>query len=321
MSLRVFLRLQLGIEGFPQALEDVRRCSRLAMPWVLANYANNVIPNASSVPQLVPAVLEMIRETAPWGPGTFDPFNLGWSLLANNQPETAVDMWGLQWPNLLESGGWAGLVATAQARVSELAGLTETVRQQSGQALSNIDAAQKDITTKAGQVSLLIDSLSDRTANALYTEDAERRGKEGKAAWRLGLAVLVTAAFVALWPLLAHYAGRGPAYTTNTLLAAHVGPTIALGALAGVLLARARNRDHASQRSADLATAMGTMIVYSEKIEDPAARQLFMQNMGRLILEAHLRAEASPTTGAPRDDLNGLVALANALRPSGPSPS
>lgn len=324
LSLRVFLLMQQGVPGFESALEPVQRCVALGMPWVAAAYANNVIPHAGSAPNLVRPAVALLQGSGFWGgPGTFDPLTQGWNLLANSQSDAAIDLWSLQWPNVVDPESWTQLVSAAQDRVNALSGVAEraraiqtTVEDAAVAARQKIDAAQTETATKAGQVSILIDGLSDRTVNALYTRDADTSAREGKVSWLVGLSVLTAAVVVAVWPLIAHYSGHGPSYTTRSLLLAHAGPTVALGALAGVLLARARIRDHARQRSSDLATAMGTMIIYSEKIDDLGARQLFMQNMGRLILEAHLRTDGS-TSAIPRDDIGGMVALANALKSPG----
>ena len=62
--------------------------------------------------------------------------------------------------------------------------------------------------------------------------------------------------------------------------------------MAGVLLARSRNRDRARQRARDLSVALATMFVYSGQIADEAERQTFLREMGRAVLEAFIRQDA-----------------------------
>lgn len=103
------------------------------------------------------------------------------------------------------------------------------------------------------------------------------------------------AAIVALTPLAIYYYQRAKGHTPwlrgNELVTAHTAFVLALGAVAGVLLARARGRDRARQRNRDLSIALRTMFVYAEQIADPEAQQGFIREMGRAVLEAFLRLE------------------------------
>lgn len=123
---------------------------------------------------------------------------------------------------------------------------------------------------------------------------------------------------IAVLPLLVHYVGLGPDYDTGSLVGAHLASTLALASFAGVLLARARSRDHSTQRNYDLETAMGTMVSYSNQITDPAERQKFLMLMGQLVLQAHL---SSGQTHSSEESLAGLLALANLIKPAQPGAS
>jgi hypothetical protein len=95
---------------------------------------------------------------------------------------------------------------------------------------------------------------------------------------------------------------RTPWLQGNHVLAAHTTFIVALGAVAGVLLARARGRDRARQRARDLSVALQTMFAYSESIADLNERQLFIRESGRTVLEAFLRQDA------PTDSDRSLLA-------------
>lgn len=157
---------------------------------------------------------------------------------------------------------------------------------------------------------MLIDNVSAGTVNERFESDASANEKQSKTGFQWGLFILIIAALVAATPVLLHYVGGGPDYGSTALLGAHASATLALATVAGVLLARARNRDRARQRARDLATAMGTIIVYSNQIQDPGEKQRFMQTMGQLVLVAHLQADQR---GADQASV-GLPSLLAALR-------
>jgi protein-S-isoprenylcysteine O-methyltransferase Ste14 len=144
--------------------------------------------------------------------------------------------------------------------------------------------ARGDLETKAKQAELLVATVLSDATNALFKADAQRNAKESRFAWVAELVVLGLAAVVALLPVTFHYLRWGPKYSTVEQIGLHLAFTAALATFAGVLLARARSRDHAAQRANDLSTATGTMISYSNQIFDPAEQQRFMTTMGQLVL-------------------------------------
>ena len=134
-----------------------------------------------------------------------------------------------------------------------------------------------------------------------------------------GLAVLGAAALVAVLPVVLHYLNVGADYSPLEQIGLHLVSTAALATFAGVLLARARSRDQAAQRANDLSTAMGTMISYSNQISDPAEKQRFMTMMGQVVLQAHLTA--GPKSAVKDDQVSGMIALANLVKPTAVSTS
>jgi hypothetical protein len=175
---------------------------------------------------------------------------------------------------------------------------------------------ESKVKTRGGELELLLDTTTAEGVGTLYEKEAAKNAGESKSAWRWGVAILAVAAAVAVLPVALHYFDIGADYSDGRLLLAHFAATAALATLAGVVLARARGRDHARQRATDLATAMGTMIVYSNQIEDPSEKQAFLQTMGQIIiLQAQARSDGPPSD----ESASNIAALISALRsrPSG----
>ncbi|KAA1427485.1 hypothetical protein [Nocardioides antri] len=296
------------------------------MPWAATHYFNNLVGNLSARPDLLDDALELLADLGPFWSG-IDPVGQGWNLMSQGHFAQAVRMMSFTTHYPIIDSQWESLASKAQERLSELESLTSEARNQrdrfradAEEGVAVIERERSDLETAARQAGLLVAAVvSDATAS-LFKEDAARNEKESKSAWTWGLVVLAMAAVVALTPLGLHYLGEGPAYSGPALLAAHAGSTAALATVAGVLLARARSRDIARQRANDLSTAMGTMIAYSNQIQDPTEKQRFMMTMGQLVLQAHLTVG---TNGHGNDDsMTGLVALANLMRsPASPEPA
>src|SRR5439155_23761403 len=126
----------------------------------------------------------------------------------------------------------------------------------------------------------LIDNLSNAQTTSFFDEEATGYGREAKSTWWGGIGVLVVAGLVALLPIVAYYfdriTGRDPWLKGHDLILAHFTPALATGAVAGVLLARARNRDRARQRARDLSVVLQTMFVYAEGLGEGEDRQRFI---------------------------------------------
>jgi hypothetical protein len=316
VSLMVWLLMQQGIPGYERAMPYARQAQVLGMPWVAANLFNNMIGNVSNAPQLLEPALALLSP-GPVLTAGIDPVGQGWNMMSQNRPDVAVRLMATtasfpsspdEWEHLMtaartQSQGLSELVASARSMEAQ-------VQAASMQSIESITKHREDLETKAKQAGLLVSSVNSEAVNTLFDADAERNAGESRTSWRWGIAVLVVAAAVAVLPLVLHYFGMGPDYSSAGLLGAHAGSTAALGAVAGVLLARARGRDRAHQRARDISTAMGTMISYSNQIQDEVEKQRFMLTMGQLVLQAHLQGDASPK----EESLAGLAALLSVMR-------
>lgn len=315
VALLVWLFTQQGIPSFPQAMPYAKRASELGMPWVPFHLFNNMVGNIASNPQLLEPVLELAELTAPgaWG---IDPVGNAWNLLQQGQPEPAVRLMGLS--SAFGGAPWTELLQRFREQQTEIDVVGATILLKKNELDDTlreneeaISKARAELETKAKQAGLLVSAVNAGSSQKLFDDDAARNERESQIAWRLGIGVLAVAACVAALPLVLHYFGMGPDYKENALLGAHAAATLALGAVAGVLLAKARARDRAHQRARDLSTAMGTMISYSNQIQDEAEKQRFMLTMGQLVLQAHLQSGDSHTK---EDSYAGMASLVNAMR-------
>lgn len=315
-----WLLIQQGTPGHPESVDWAIKAAELGAPWQAVQTFNNVAGNLAANPQLAERLPELLKWAAP-GFGGIDLVGQGWNLLAQGQPEFALRVMTTTtpWP-------FADLTEQASGRISELDALLDVARQSRdsfqeavAESSETIAKTRDELATKARQAGLLVSTVLSDATNALYKADATRNEKESKGAWIWGLVVLALAASAAVLPVLLHYLELGPDYSTAEIIGVHLASTAALGTFAGVLLARARSRDRAAQRSHDLSTAMGTMISYSNQISDPVEKERFMMTMGQVVMQSHLTS-GSATGSKPADDsISGIVALTNALRSTGPS--
>jgi hypothetical protein len=317
LGLLCFFYQQQGPSGMNPGLPYARRASSLGMPWVAYNFFNNLMAHLPSQPDLLEPALELATTGSMYMWGPIDPVGQGWNLLSQGHAQAAVRLMNIQVWAPVTPEGWESLVTTARGHLAAIASDVETahnsrdnvtsVSNASVQAIGEIEA---DFKTKADQLDLLLDTTSASAVNALFEKEAETNKKESDTAWKRGIWVLIAAAVVAILPLALHYIHLGPDYSNKSLLLAHAGSTAALGTVAGVVLARARSRDLARQRAKDLSTAMGTMIVYSNRIQDPTEKQQFIKTMGQAILESHIHT----STGSKDESMAGLAALISAIR-------
>jgi len=281
---------------------------------------NNAVGQIPGDPSLVDRLPELLRWATPWMGGV-DLIGQGFSLVSQGQPEAGLKIMMTLTPLPVTEPQWTALVTQAQQRYAQLGEIEQASRNEAAQIVLQaaeahdvIKKAQDDLDTSVKQARLQVTSVTSESSNSLYKADAARNGKESRIVWVVGLGVLAIAASIAVLPLARHYLGLGPTYTPLQQIGIHLTSTAAFGTFAGVLLARARSRDRAAQRAHDLSTAMGTMIVYSNQIVDPAEKQRFMTTMGQVVLQAHLSTASGK---APKDDSTAdLLNLANLLKPA-----
>jgi hypothetical protein len=322
-ALAAWLHAQQGMQGLPESITWAVRAAELGAPWQAANTFNNVIGNLPSMPQLVERLPELFPWVTPWM-GGIDLIGQGWNSLAQGQPDLALRImsttasWPITEPQLASLGDQGrARIAKLDEFVTSASASREVFDRLLSDSMETIEGARDKLTTSAQQAGLLVSNVISDATNSLYIADANRNKTESKGAWRSGLVVLALAALAAILPVTLHYANLGPKYSTAEVIGVHLASTAALGTFAGVLLARARSRDHAAQRGFDLSTAMGTMISYSNQINDPVEKERFMMTMGQLVMQAHLTSGSH--SKATEDSNTGILALVNALRSTNPA--
>lgn len=279
-------------EGIPYAL----KAAKSGLPWVLSYYLGNILndPNyRSQAPELM-----QLAVNSGWA---IDPIAHAMQPLQQGDRGTALALLEVA-ASSPEKEQWSELVASARVdaeKVEQAAKDADERRTQVLEALGNYEsevAADRDrIGTQINQLATLIEQATNAEAQTLFKEEAARNVKQGRTLWSVGFAVLIVAAILSATPMFLHYFGEasheldGAALTTS-----HLAPTIALGAVSGILLSRARGRDRAGQRAGALSVALGTMFVYSGQIVDEAERQRFLHDMGRVVIESYLRQDTPP---------------------------
>ena len=319
VSLLTFLYNQQGIPGFTQAVPYAKRAQALGMPWLAATLFNNLISNVPGNPNLLDPALELLEKGPILSPG-IDPVAQAWNFLSQNRPDVAVRLLSASGPYPAAPEEWNALVQQARNRSNQLdtiiteaqsrAQQVETVATESTDAIVH---QREHLQTIAQQAELLVTDVSADAINTLYKADATRWSGESRTAWQWGIGILLAAALSAVLPVILHYADIGPKYSSTGLAAAHLAATAALATVAGVILARARGRDRAAQRSSNVSTAMATMIALSNQIANEDERQRFMVTMGQLVFQAHLQPDSAP----PEQSLVGLATVLSAMRSPG----
>jgi hypothetical protein len=202
-----------------------------------------------------------------------------------------------------------------ETRVAQLDQVLATVNEDKARTLEKIDEAwnevaerQQALETRSNTLTQLLDTLTDTSTRSYFDQQAKKSATASLILWSFGVSVLVLAACAAFLPVVLNYTSKAHELHGQSSISAHLGATLALAAVAGVLLARARSRDRAGQQSANLSVALGTIYAYSEQIQNQDAKERFKHDMTRLVLENFLEQKASSEDG--RRSVLGDIAAA-----------
>jgi hypothetical protein len=289
---------QMGEPHWRNGVPYAEKAIQKGMPWVANYYVGNMLNDPSlrtQVPEFIKPALEAGVQLDPIA-NALSPFQQGDQATALALIDTATGPW--PWP-----AGWRDLISRGEQRLQELEAASGDVGQRRDAAIQAITADEQRVheqSTRLDTRTKTLEALLDRIANAevqtFFEQEATDYQTEGSTLWRWGVGVLVAASGLAILPIAAYYIGQilnQGWFEEENLVAAHFAPAIALGAVAGVLLSRARGRDRARQRARDLSVALGTMFVYTGQIADESERQRFVHEMGRTVIEAFLRQDSS----------------------------
>jgi hypothetical protein len=207
-------------------------------------------------------------------------------------------------------------IERARREYDALSVSTETVNDRQTKVLEALqrvedetETRRSEITTRTQQLLKLVEQTTNAGAQSFFDTEAKQNEKEARFLWRWSVGLLSVATLFAIAPITIYYVGLAldkDWLRDQNLVWAHFAPAVALGAVAGVLLARARGRDRARQRAKDLSVALGTMFVYSGQIADDEQKQTFLRDMGRTVIEAFLRQDSS---AGEKDSTSLLAAL------------
>lgn len=308
MILGLWLCPQAGGPGYSIGVEYAELAVQRGKPWLARSFVAGLMASIPSLPDLFPRAIQLARETSPYVPSA-DYVSTAWALLGSDKDAEALQVLELVASEL--PVGESGITQLSEifSRMNEAA---EGIDVKAHQSLDLIDKVTADLTTKAQQTELLVREVSSKATDARFIAEADQNRKQSDRAYKWGLGVLCVASAMAVLPIVLHYLQLGQSYSAGQVLGAHASATLALGTVAGVLLARARHRDRTRQRATDISTAMGTIIVYSNQIESVDERQRFLQTMGQLVLIAHLQADH----GGADQASHGATNLMNVLRPN-----
>lgn len=302
---------QTGEPGWRNAIPYAERAVRAGYPMAI----NYVIGNMLNDPALRAQAAELVRMAIGY---RFQVDPMGYAQQAAQQGDgtAAAEFLSAPFgPYPLSPDGWDELVKharTARRDVEAHARAGADGRQSIEVLVSQIETEVAESTnrikTQTGQLFTLIQAATNRQAEAVFEDEASQLQKEERSLWRNGIVIVSVAALIAILPLALHYLGLGPDLSSSNLLAAHFTAAASFAVVAGVMLARARGRDRSRQRARDLTLALSTMFAYGGQIQDPAERSKFTYEMGRVVIESFLRADASSGSD---DSTSLLTALLN----------
>jgi hypothetical protein len=303
LLLACWFHSQMGPSHFPVGIELAKKANEVGVAQGLTYFYGNILNDQNFRSQAA----EVARQAVAGG-AALDPLPNALGAYQQGDPPTAVGLVRAAAEPRPSEESIAALLSRAEADVATLSNSAHEVAERRDVTIRSFDSdsaalheQREEIEGRARRLIDLIDNITNAQATSHFESEAERYGGEARWTWYWGLGVLAAAAIVAITPIAIYYfdriTGRSPWLEGHDLAIAHATPTIALGAVAGVLLARARNRDRARQRARDLSVALQTMFAYAEQLQDIAERQLFIREMGRTVLAAFLRQELPAEEG------------------------
>jgi hypothetical protein len=280
-------------EGVPYA----EKATAKGISFVANYYLGNMLSD-SALRQRLP---ELLRPALQAGL-QFDPIASAQQPFQQGDHATATRLVELATIPVAQPEAWHDFLATVQQEWDQLSGAAGDVLHLREEALdairsttAEVEGARQEVQTRTQQLMTLLDQTTNAEVQSFFDTEATKYENEARFLWRWSIILLIVTALFSVAPIVIYYVGTATGHAwlhDQNLIAAHLAPAVALGAVAGVLLARARGRDRARQRNRDLSVALGTMFVYSGQIASEDERQRFLHEMGRTVIEAFLRQDA-----------------------------
>jgi hypothetical protein len=272
-------------EGFPYA----KKAAEQGNPWVLSFYFGHLVEDVATRSEAI----DLIALNPMGGVNSNDPIGRAMGFAVEGDVKSTGDMLRAAagphpWPVPPDP-------AEIRQRVTQLDKAVSTVNEQQTTAVSairtsadEVEAEREHFEVRGKALTRLLDNLSNASTQSHFDSQARKYGRESRLIWSMGVAVLVLAACAAFLPLVLNYVADHELKGQSNI-AAHLGATLALAAVAGVLLARARSRDRESQRNGDLSVALLTVFTYSDQIANDEEKERFKHEMARLVVETFLK--------------------------------
>jgi hypothetical protein len=278
--------------------------------------ANFLVGNLMTDPTTRPKGVELMKELAVRG-WPSDPLGHIQQVISSGDVTATAQYFELLGtePFPLLPPDWDRVVTNANDKVKAIGAAEADVQSQRARVIqefadstSLVNAERAKVETQTAQLMQLINDLANAETTSFFDSEASSNQAEASRLWLGGIAVVSVAALLALVPLLATYFGWFDAELKgSSFLSAHLSAAVALGAVAGILLARSRGRDRTRQKAKDLSIALGTVFVYSGQISDESEQQKFKHDMARVVIESFLRQE-TPQDDSSKSLLAALVA-------------
>jgi hypothetical protein len=308
---------QLGQPRITEGIPYAQKATELGNPWPLQWY----FPHLADDPATRSQAAAMIAAHPVGGFNANDPIGRAVAFATDGEAARAAEM-------LRAAAGPHQSPALSpeeiESRVSELDRALSVVNESRATVLAEIQRAAAEVgarrqglETRANGLELLIDSLTDGSTRSYFDRQAKKSATASLVLWCLGVLILLVAAGAAFLPLILNYTSDTHELHGQSNISAHLGATLALAAVAGVLLARARSRDQSGQHSNNLSIALGTIYTYSEQMENEEARERFKHDMTRLVLENFLEQKPHVEDGR-RSVLTDIASTAEPQRQPNP---
>jgi hypothetical protein len=312
LTLIAWFQVQRGDPHWRDGLPYAEAAVKKGVPWIASYY----IPHMLNDPTFRTRVPDLLRSALEVG-STIDPLAYVMNPVGQGDLGTSVRLAEVATMPRLQPEAWTDLVQRVTHEWDAVSAAVAETATRKAEALHAIDADQAEIAARRAEVEnrttqliALIERATTAEVQSFFEDEAATYGGEARRAWSWGIGLLGAATAFALAPIVIYYLGTildKDWLAKQNLTAAHFAPAVALGAVAGVLLARARGRDRARQRARDLSVALLTMFAYSAQITSPEERQRFLHDMARVVIEAFLRQDGAPAEG---ESASLLAALA-----------
>ncbi len=290
---------QLGEPRIREGIPYAKQAAEQGNPWILGFYFGFLADS----PETRSDAIRMIALSPTGGVSTNDPIGRAMEFANGEDGEGAAEMLRAAagphpWPQPPD-------LDEVRKRVAQIDQVLASVGEKKNSVMSAMQAASDELhkeregfRTRGKTLTELLNNLTNASSQSHFDEQAKKYEKESRLLWGLGVLVLVLAAVGAFLPVILNYVDSNHVLHGQSNVSAHLGATLALAAVAGVLLARARSRDRDRQRNRDLSVALGTMFAYSEQIANDEEKERFKHDMGRLILETFLRQKPPAENGS-----------------------